>query len=149
LFCRCDYFRDGSKQKDMTTNSVPASYHLIACGSSYCTNNKIRNAKWYSVHSEYNTSNQVVYVQRIRGSRNSPHKASIVYLTWRWPVGAETCSEWEKNKKRELTYWNFVGIDGVIGSQVGYQTKLTAPCEADSLSASKEISHVVWNPKVL
>jgi hypothetical protein len=41
---------------------------------------------------------QVVYVQRIRCIKNSPSKYLIVYLTWRWPVGAETCSEWERNK---------------------------------------------------
>jgi hypothetical protein len=35
-------------------------------------------------------------------------KASIVYE--RWPVGAETCSEWVGNKR------NFVAIDGVIGN---------------------------------
>jgi hypothetical protein len=31
----------------------------------------------------------------------------IVYLTWRWPVGAETCSEWRKIKTswRIETYW--------------------------------------------
>jgi hypothetical protein len=38
---------------------------------------------------------QVVYVQWIRCSKNSPLKHLIVYLIWRWPVGAETCSEWE------------------------------------------------------
>jgi hypothetical protein len=36
---------------------------------------------------------QVAYVQRIRCIKNSPLKYLIVYLTWRWPVGAETCSE--------------------------------------------------------
>jgi hypothetical protein len=37
----------------------------------------------------------VVYVQRIRCIKDSPWKYLIVYLIWRWPVGAETCSEWE------------------------------------------------------
>jgi hypothetical protein len=27
------------------------------------------------------------------------YKHLIVYLTWRWPVGAETCSEWRKIKR--------------------------------------------------
>jgi hypothetical protein len=31
---------------------------------------------------------------------------------------------------------------------ITHQTKLTAPCEADSPSASGEIRHMVWNPKV-
>jgi hypothetical protein len=30
-----------------------------------------------------------------------------------------------KNKKGELTYWNFVAIDGVIGNQVGLIFYLT------------------------
>jgi hypothetical protein len=48
--------------------------------------------------------------------KNSPWKHLIVYLTWGWSVGAETCSEWWKIKKGELTYWNFVAIDGTIGT---------------------------------
>jgi hypothetical protein len=46
----------------------------------------------------FNTStslHRVAYVQRIRCIRNSPLKHPIVYLTWGWPVGAETCSERE------------------------------------------------------
>jgi hypothetical protein len=58
----------------------------------------------------------VACVQRIRFIRNSPLKYPIVYLTWRWPVGAETCSEKEENKS-ELTYWNFVAIDYIIRNQ--------------------------------
>jgi hypothetical protein len=42
----------------------------------------------------------------------------IVYLTWRWPVGAETCSEWRKIKKRGVTYWNFVAIGGITRNQL-------------------------------
>jgi hypothetical protein len=55
----------------------------------------------------------------IRCIRNIALKYPIVYLTWRWPVGAETCSEWRKIKKGELTYWNFVAIDGVTRNQLG------------------------------
>jgi hypothetical protein len=37
---------------------------------------------------------------RIRCIRNSPLKHLIVYLTWRWPVGVETCSEKERKYNR-------------------------------------------------
>jgi hypothetical protein len=47
------------------------------------------------------TYNGLFLIQRIRCTyatrciRNSPLKHLIVYLTWGWPVGAETCSEKE------------------------------------------------------
>jgi hypothetical protein len=44
-------------------------------------------------------------------------KVSIVYSHLKMACRGRNISEWEKNKKRELTYWNFVAIDGVIGSQ--------------------------------
>jgi hypothetical protein len=36
-----------------------------------------------------------------RGPSSSDWKHLIVYLTWGWPIGAETCSEWEGKIKRE------------------------------------------------
>jgi hypothetical protein len=41
-------------------------------------------------------SSTFFYVQWIRCIRNSQLKYPIVYLTCRWPVGAETCSEKEE-----------------------------------------------------
>jgi hypothetical protein len=58
------------------------------------------------------TTLQILYIVHY-----SPLKYPIVYLTWRWPVGAETCSEKEENKN-ELTYWNFVAINGIIRNQL-------------------------------
>jgi hypothetical protein len=44
--------------------------------------------------------------------------STYLLIRWGWPLGAETCSEWRKIKKGELTYWNFVAIDGIIRNQL-------------------------------
>jgi hypothetical protein len=59
-------------------------FNLITC---------IRTISWSTDVQHIIFLYQIAYVQRIRCIKNSPLKYLIVYLTWRWPVGAETCSE--------------------------------------------------------
>jgi hypothetical protein len=59
-----------------------------------------------------------------RPSSGEIYNHLIVHLTWGWPVGAETCSEWRKIKKGELTYWNFDVIDGIIRNQLNINVSL-------------------------
>jgi hypothetical protein len=56
----------------------------------------IRTTSWSTDVQQITSLYQIAYAQRIRCIQNSPLKQLIVYLTWRWPVGAETCSEWER-----------------------------------------------------
>jgi hypothetical protein len=62
-------------------------FNLITC---------IRTTSWSTDVQQIPSLHQIAYVQRIRYIKKYSSKYLIVYLTWRWPVGAQTCSEWER-----------------------------------------------------